>query len=94
MTMYLRSTRGHFDPTKSGEATTLLPDIVAAIERLPGCQGVQAGVDSTTGGTLSVSSFDSLEHAKFSRESLGDAFTRLQALGWQGEAPEYYETVA
>jgi hypothetical protein len=92
--MYLRSTRGHFDPTKSGEATALLPDIVAAIERLPGCQGVQAGVDPTTGGTLSVSSFDTQEHAHFSRESLGDAFTRLQALGWQGEAPEFYETVA
>ena len=92
--MYLRSTRGHFDPAKSGEATALLPDIVAAIQRLPGCQGVQAGVDPATGGTLSVSSFDTQEHAHFSRESLGDAFTRLQALGWQGEAPEFYETVA
>jgi quinol monooxygenase YgiN len=94
MTMYLRSTRGHFDPAKSNEATALLPDIVAAIERLPGCQGVQAGVDPTTGGTLSVSSFDTQEHAQFARESLGDAFARLQALGWQGEAPEIYETIA
>ena len=92
--MYLRSTRGHFDPTKAKEATALLPAIVAAIERLPGCQGVQAGVDLATGGTLSVSSFDTQEHAQFPRESLGDEFTRLQALGWQGEAPEFYETVA
>ena len=92
--MYLRSTRGHFDPTKSGEATALLSDIVAAIHQLPGCHGVQAGVDPVSGSTLSVSSFDTLEHAHFARESLGAAFTRLQALGWQGEAPEYYESVA
>ena len=92
--MYLRSTRGHFDPTKSGEAAALLPDIVAAIQQLPGCQGVQAGIDPATGGTLSVSSFDTQEHAQFTRESLGEAFTRLQALGWKGEAPEFYETVA
>jgi len=90
--MYLRMTRGHSDPTRVDEAMRLMPDIVAATQRLPGCQGVQSGIDPTTGETLSVSSFDTREHAQFSRDSLGDVLVRLQALGWQGEAPELFET--
>ncbi len=91
--MYLRLTRGRFDPAKSDEAMGLIPGILAAVQRQLGCQGVQAGVDRTTGATASVSTFDTLEHAQFSRDSLGDVYVRLQALGWQAEDPEIYETM-
>ena len=91
--MYLRMTRGRFDSTKSDEAMRLMPDITAAIQQLPGCQGVQVGVDRTTGETLAVSTFDTMEHAQFSRDSLGDAYVRLQALDWQAKDPEIFETI-
>lgn len=90
--MYLRITHGHLDPAKVDEAMGLIPDIMAAIQKQPGCQSAETGVDRTTGETISVSSFDTQEHAQFSRDSLGDALARMQALGWQGKAPKIYET--
>ena len=89
--MYLRVTRGHIDPAKSEEAIGLVPALIAAIKQLPGCQDVQTGVDRATGKSISIGSFDTLEQAQFSREGLGDAMAQLIALGWQGEAPEFYE---
>jgi hypothetical protein len=91
--MYLRVSHGRWDPAKHDELTRLVPEVRAAIQRLPGCQDVRSGVERSTGRTVSVSSFDTLEHAQFSRDSLGEPLARLQAAGWQGEAPEIYETL-
>lgn len=91
--MYLRVTRGHWDPAKHDELARLVPEAIAAIQRLPGCQDVRNGVERSTGRTVTVSSFDTMEQAQFSRDSLGEALARLQAAGWQGEAPEIYETL-
>jgi hypothetical protein len=89
--MYLRVTRGQSDPATYNELTPLIPDVLAALRGLPGCQAAQAGIDRDTGRTIAVTTFDTLEHARFPRGSLGEPLTRLQALGWQGEAPELYE---
>lgn len=91
--MYLRKTHGHLDPARIDEAIGLIPDTMIAVQQQPGCQSAETGVDRTTGETISVSSFDTQEHAQFPRESLGDALTRMQALGWQGEAPKIYESI-
>ena len=91
--MYLRVTRGHWDPAKHDELARLVPEVRAAIQRLPGCQDVRNGVERSTGRTVTAATFDTLEHAQFSRESLGEPFVRLQTAGWQGEAPEIYETL-
>ena len=91
--MYLRVTRGRWDPAKHDELVRLVPAALAAIRKLPGCQDARNGVERSTGRTVSVSTFDTLEHAQFSRESLGEPLARLQAAGWQGEAPEIYETL-
>jgi len=92
--MYVRITRGQGDPAKIEETIRLVPDLSAAVRALPGCHGVQVAVDRATGKAVAVSTFDTLEHAQFARERLGDAITRLVAAGWQGEAPEFYEVVA
>ena len=59
--MYLRLTHGRFDPAKYDEVMRLVPDLVAAIRQLPGCQGVQVGIDRDAGRTISVSTLDTLE---------------------------------
>jgi hypothetical protein len=89
--MYLRVTRGRLDPAKSDEAARLVPAIVAAMQQLPGCQGVHVGVDRATGKSIAVSSFETQEQAQFPRERLSDALAPLMAIGWQAEAPEIYE---
>jgi len=89
--MYLRVTRGRVDPAKSEEAIRLVPAIMAAIQQLPGCRGAQSGVDRATGNSISISTFETLDQAQFSRDRLSEAIAPLLALGWQGEAPEIYE---
>jgi len=91
--MYLRISRGHWDPAQHDQLARLVPEVFAAIGRLPGCEDVRTGVERSTGRTITVSTFDTLEHAQFSRESIGEPLARLQAAGWQGEAPEIYETL-
>ena len=91
--MYVRTTQGHTDPAKYDEVSRLVPDVRAAIQQLPGCQGVQGGVDRATGDTVSVSTFDTLEHAQFSRDSIGEPLSRLVAAGWQGDTPQIYERI-
>ncbi|MBA2276764.1 MAG: hypothetical protein H0W06_03290 [Chloroflexia bacterium] len=91
--MYVRITRGQGDPARIEETIRLVPDVSAALRELPGCQSVQVGVDRATGKSVAVSTFDTLEHAQFARERLGEPITRLVAAGWQGEAPEIYEIV-
>ena len=89
--MYLRITRGRFDPARFDEVHALLPAVLARLRQLPGCRDVRTGFDRAAGSSISVSTFDTLEHAQFVREDLGDTFARLQATGWQGEAPELYD---
>ena len=89
--MYLRLTRGRFDPARYDEVMLLVPDIIAAIRALPGARGVQVGIDGATGKTLALTTLDTLEHAQFSRDRLGSALARLQSLGWEPEPPEIYE---
>jgi hypothetical protein len=89
--MYLRITRGKFDPAKYEALMPVFADVVAAIRQLPGNQGIQTGIDRASGKTATATTFDTLEHAQFQRTSLGAAFAALQASGWQGEPPEIYE---
>jgi hypothetical protein len=89
--MYLRLTRGRVDPARAAEVLQVVPDVVSAIRALPGAQDVRVGVDRASGRTLSLSTFDTREQAQFPRDRLGASLARLQALGWEPEAPEIYE---
>jgi hypothetical protein len=90
--MYLRVTRGRWDPAKHDELVRLLPEALAAIRQLPGCRDARNGVERSTGRTVVVSTFDTLEQAQLARERLGETLQRLQAAGWQREDSEIYET--
>jgi hypothetical protein len=89
--MFLRLTRGRFDPARYDAVVPLVPAVTAALQTLPGVQHVHVGIDRATGRTLALTSFDTLEHAQFSRDRLGSVLQPLQALGWEAEAPEIYE---
>lgn len=90
--MYLRITRGRFDPAKADELLPLTREVNAAVQQLPGVQSIHVGIDRTAGRLAAVSTWDTEEHAQFSRETMaGDVVTRLQALGTQLEPPEVYE---
>jgi hypothetical protein len=91
--MYLRLTRGRFDPARYDAVVPLVPAITAALRVVPGVQDVRIGIDRTSGRTLSLTSFETLEHAQFSRDRLGPVLQGLQDLGWEAEAPEIYEAV-
>ena len=94
--MYLRLTRGSFDPSRVDEVMRLNQDIRAALQRLPGFQDAQSqvGIDRNAGRLVAVTTWDTEEHARFSRETLGDVLTRMQAVGSQLEPPEVYEVTA
>ena len=89
--MYLRITRGRFDPAKADQFVPLAREVNAAVQRLPGCQSMHMGVDRNAGRIAAVSTWDTEEHAQFSRETLGDVMTRIHALGTQLDPPEVYE---
>ncbi len=92
--MYLRISRTRVDPARFDEAQALRQDVVLAVRRLPGCQSVYQCADRSDGTGAVVSLWDTPEHARFSRETLGELMARTQALGVQVEPPEIYEVLA
>jgi len=94
--MYLRITRGRFDPARYDELLPLSREVSAAVLALPGCQSIHTGLDRTAGRLGAVSTWDTVEHANYSREAagaLGDVVRRTQAIGVQLEPPEIYEII-
>ena len=94
--MYLRITRGRFDPGRYDELLPLAREINAAVQALPGCQSIHTGIDRTAGTLAAASTWDTAEQANFAREAagrLGDVVRRTQAIGVQLEPTEIYEIV-
>ncbi|NMI01297.1 hypothetical protein [Pseudonocardia acidicola] len=91
--MHLRVTRGSFDPTKSDDVLKETQAVNAVITRRPGCQALQGGMDRKSGVLVVISTWDDGEAANFSRESLGEPFERMVALGVQFQPPEVYEAI-
>lgn len=95
--MFLRITRGRFDSSRYEEIWPLAQQVDAAARNLPGNQSCQTAIDRAGGKTISVSTWDTAQHANISRDTapvLGDLVRRLQAIGVQIEAPEIYEIVS
>jgi hypothetical protein len=89
--MYMRVTRGRVDPARLNEvASQVAQDLVAAIKQQPGNQSFIGGADRASGRTLTVSTWDTEEHARWSPDALGDIPSRLQALGVQVDPPEIF----
>ncbi len=95
--MYLRITRGRFDPGRYDDLLPLTREVDAAVQAMPGCQSVHSAVDRTGGRIAVVSRWDTLEQASFSRDTdarTADVVSRILALGAQLEPPEIYDVVS
>ena len=92
--MYMRVAR-FVDPANSDERRKLTLEISAAIKRLPGFQSYALSEDHASGQSLSVSLWDTEEHARGSGSDLGRDFgPRVQALGFQVAPSELFEVTA
>ena len=90
--MYMRVTRSRIDPARIDEAGSQVgPVLFAAVSRLPGYQSYMVGADRASGRAVSVSTWDTEEHARWFPDALGDVPSRLQALGVQTDPPEIFE---
>jgi quinol monooxygenase YgiN len=90
--MYMRIVRARIDPARIDEAVSQLgQELAAAVRRQPGCQSFMAGGDRASGQTITVSTWDTEEHARYSPDALGDVMSKIRALGTQPEPPEIFE---
>jgi len=62
-----------------------------AVKALPGNQSYIGAVDRATGRAMSVSVWDTEEHARFPADALGDLPARLESLGLQVQSSEIME---
>ncbi len=95
--MYLRITRGRFDPATYDELLPLVREVNTALQAMSGFQSLHSGMDRTGGRFAVVSQWDTLEQASFSRETdarTADVVSRILALGAQLEPPEIYEVIS
>jgi quinol monooxygenase YgiN len=92
--MYMRVARSRVDPSRVDEVSQLGLDVVAAIRRLPGCQSATIGINRGTGEEVLVSTWDTEEHARFTRDALGDILSRVQSFGGQLDPPEFFELMS
>ncbi len=88
---FMRVTRGRFDPANADEVESIRPELVAALQRLPGLQHFHVGIDREGGRGVVVAIFDTREHAESPPEALGPVLARLQPAGVQPESREVYE---
>ena len=88
---YLRVSHAQFDPAQYDELQRLNADLTSAMQQVPGFQQFLTGYDRTEGKAIAISVFDTLEHAQYSRDLLGDIIPRFQALGVRFELPVFYE---
>ena len=92
--MFLRITRGRFDPARYDEVTLVVREVNAAVEQLPGFQHLHSGLDRA-GGRLAVATlWETREQAQFSRDALGEVMRRTEAAGLQLEPAEVYEVTS
>jgi hypothetical protein len=92
--MYMRVTRSRVDPARLDEVNRVRLDVAVATKRLPGNHSVLLAQDRATGEGLAVTTWDTEDHARFSRDALGDLVSRLQAVGVQLDPPQIFEVTA
>jgi hypothetical protein len=78
------------DPARIDEDSTLAQDIAEAFRQLPGFQSLMSGTDRATGQFITVTTYDTEEHARWA-PTRSDLNARLQAVGVQGDPPEFFE---
>jgi heme-degrading monooxygenase HmoA len=95
--MWMRVTRSHLEnPSNFDNASW--GDLAAAVGRLPGLQSFTVGYDRSANRAVSMSSWDTEEHAKYLPGALADALgetqSKFQAVGLQVDSVDIAEVIA
>jgi hypothetical protein len=89
--MYVRVTRGHFDPSRYDEVKRAVDErLVPAITQLPGFRGYTGGVHHGAGTLVAISVWDEQEQAALIAGQRG----MFEELGVRFEAAEMFEVIA
>ena len=67
--MYVRITRGRFQPERIDDVEALSSSIAEAIKTLPGFLGYQGGVDRNTSTIVAISNWEDRGSAEFPRQT-------------------------
>ena len=103
--MYIRISRSRCNPSQCDEVLAVAEQTNPALRQLPGFQNSYWGVDRARGAMIAVSTWDTREHADFSRDALisvagvsagagPDAERRIADAGYQMDTAEIYELAA
>jgi heme-degrading monooxygenase HmoA len=92
--MWMRVTRSHVeDPSRFDEASWA--DLAAAVKRLPGLQSFTLGSDRASNRAVSMSTWDTEEHARYLpgslADALGEAMSRFEVAGLQVDSVDIAE---
>jgi heme-degrading monooxygenase HmoA len=102
--MYVRISRARCDPSQCDAVVAVAEQTNPALRRLPGFQSSYWGVDRANGELVAVSTWDTRDHAGFSREALiaaaesadagPAAERRIEQAGFQMDPPQIFEMAA
>ena len=94
--MYMRISRGTFDPASLSEEqlSALTEGVADAVRTQPGFVSYQSGVDRRAGTLVAISTWQDEDSANFPREALGAVISQAMDLGVRLEAPETYHLEA
>jgi hypothetical protein len=92
--MFVRVVRSRVDRSKMDTDSQLAQDLAAAVKRMPGNQSFMGGVDRANGRAITVSTWDTEQHASYSPDALGDVQSRLRGLTTDVDPPEIYEVIS
>jgi hypothetical protein len=89
--MYVRVTRGRFNPETNADVQRLTEEVADVARRLPGFQGYQGGLERGAGRLVAITTWDTAEHATALRDAIPETMAQLFGLGVQLEPAEIYQ---
>jgi hypothetical protein len=89
--VYVRLTRGRFNPDTEADVQRITEEVAALACRLPGFQTYRGGFDRSAGRLVAITTWDSAEHATGLRDAIPETVARLLGLGVQLEPAEIYQ---
>lgn len=96
--MYIRITTATIDipvDTAKEQAVMRVIDeqLIPRLRQLPGFVSYTGGQDRATGRSLSITTWDDMEHAQGLRAAIGGLIAQFEALGVRFEPAQIYEVV-